>query len=72
MKQYGLEFLSLREYIVTIVKINTDHPEALSCDLKQFIFRILRRFIEEKNTNSVDEKKTVDEWETDDWKDFKK
>ena len=65
--QYGLEFLSLKDYIVTIVKINTQKPKSLSNDLKQFVFRILRRFIEEKNESRLTVKPMVDEWESSEW-----
>lgn len=63
---FNVPFLSLRQFIKTIVKINTERPEALSIDLKMFFFRVLRRYIEEKNTKH-DGLLSIDQWDSEYW-----
>jgi hypothetical protein len=64
--QFKIPFVSLQQYILTIVRIVKKKRDALSIELKIFFFRILRRYIEERNTNH-DGLKSVDEWNNNDW-----
>lgn len=70
MYQFKIPFVSLQQYILTIVRTLKKKRDALSIELKIFFFRILRRYIEERNTHH-DGLKSVDEWNNNDWEEDK-
>ena len=51
--------------------MNNRNPEALPQSEKKFFLQLITGIVEQNNKTQMEENKQIDEWEADDWKDYR-
>jgi hypothetical protein len=63
--EFESPYISLQEWIKTIVSTNSLYPDSLSTELKIFFFKLMRQFVESRNLNGS--ASPIDTWDSSDW-----
>lgn len=51
--------------------MNSRNPEALPQNEKKFFLQLITGIVQQNNKTVMEEQKSIDQWEADDWKDYK-